>query len=150
VFDCNILVQALAFDGGPAAACLRLVEAGEIELLFSKATSAELRRVMAYQEVVAISPNLTPLRIAAFIQRLAFRATLVGRVPSTMDFPRDPADEPYLDLVIAAKADFLVTRDKDLLSLMAGHSDICRRFRRKTRPLRVLNPVSFLRSINKS
>ena len=64
-----------------------------------------------------------------------------------MDYPRDPADEPYIDLAVAAAADYLVTRDRDLLSLTNGHSTACKEFRRKTRPLRVLDPVQFLRVI---
>jgi predicted nucleic acid-binding protein len=43
VFDCNTLVQAIAFDDGPAASCVRLVESGRIELLVSRSTLAELR-----------------------------------------------------------------------------------------------------------
>jgi putative PIN family toxin of toxin-antitoxin system len=147
VFDCNLLVQALAFDSGPAAQCLRLVESGQVELFVSRPTLNELRRVLRYEEVVAISPNMTPARIGAFLKRLMFRATLIRRTPHVMDYPRDPADEPYIDLAVASSADYLVTRDRDLLSLMSGHSPICKQFRRRTRPLRVVDPVSFLRTV---
>jgi predicted nucleic acid-binding protein len=60
VFDCNVLVQAVAFAGSPAAKCLRLVESNQVEHFISKATVAESRRVLAYDEVLAISPNMTP------------------------------------------------------------------------------------------
>jgi hypothetical protein len=53
VFDCNTLVQAVAFDDGPAAECVRLAESGLFELFASKPTLAELRRVLAYEEVLA-------------------------------------------------------------------------------------------------
>jgi len=149
VFDCNTLIQAVAFDEGPAAAGFRLVEAGAFELFVSKATLAELRRVLGYEEVLAISPNLTPVRIAAFLQRLTFRGTLLRRVGRVFHFARDPMDEPYLDLAAAAKADYLVTRDKDLLSLMTGHSLFCKQFRQRTRPLKVVDPVAFLRAVGK-
>ncbi len=147
IFDCNTLIQAIAFDRGPSFRCLELVEFGRIELLVSKPTLAELRRVLEYPEILAISPHMTPLRLGAFLQRLRFRATLVRRVPHAMDYPRDRADEPYIDLAIATKADYLVTRDKDLLSLMTGHSSICKRFRQLTRPLRVVDPLAFLRAV---
>lgn len=148
VYDCNLLVQAVAFDNGPAARCLRLVESGQVELFVSRPTLRELRRVLAYDEVVAISPNMTPRRIGAFLKRLTFRARLVRRTPHIMDYPRDPNDEPYIDLAVAARADYLVTRDRDLLSLMSGHSLLCKQFRRKTRPLRVIDPVAFLRIVS--
>src|SRR2546428_11139855 len=73
VFDCNTFVQAIVFDDGPAAQCLRLAESGRFELFVSRPTLAELRRVLGYERVVAISPNLTPERVAAFLERLTFR-----------------------------------------------------------------------------
>jgi putative PIN family toxin of toxin-antitoxin system len=94
VFDCNLLVQAIAFDGGAAAKCLRLVESGVVELLVSEATLNELHRVLAYEKILAISPNMTPPRIGAFLQRLRFRAKFVRQVPHFMDYPRDSSDEP--------------------------------------------------------
>jgi putative PIN family toxin of toxin-antitoxin system len=141
------LVQAVAFDDGPAAECLRLAERGTVELFVSRPVLAELRRVLAYDEVLAISRALTPDRIAAFIHRLTYRATLLRRVRHAIDFARDPDDEPYIDLAIAAKADYLVTRDRDLLSLMSGHSAVCKRFRQKSHPLLVLTPVTFLDAV---
>lgn len=144
VFDCNTFVQAVAFDDGPAAECLRAMESGRFELFVSRETLAELRRVLTYERVLAISPRLTPQRVAAFLDRLTFRATVVRRVRHFMDYPRDPKDEPYIDLAATAGADYLVTRDKDLLSFMESHSEAAKRFRQKTRPLRVVDPVTFL------
>jgi len=61
-----------------------------------------------------------------------------------MDYARDPEDEPYIDLAATANADYLVSRDKDLLSLMTGHSAVAKEFRQKTHPLVVVDPVAFL------
>ena len=60
VFDCNTLIQAIAFECGPAAECLRLAESGRFELFVSRATLAELRRVLAYEQVASMSPSMTP------------------------------------------------------------------------------------------
>ena len=60
VFDCNTFVQAIAFDDGPAAECLRLAESGRFELFVSRPTLAELRRVLAYDRIVAISRGSRP------------------------------------------------------------------------------------------
>jgi predicted nucleic acid-binding protein len=81
---------------------------------------------------------------------LTFRATFLRRVTRAIELPRDPNDEPYINLAAAAKADFLVTRDNDLLSLMTGHSAVAKQFRQKTRPLKVINPVAFLEAIRNS
>jgi putative PIN family toxin of toxin-antitoxin system len=145
VFDCNILLQALAFPEGPAGRCLLLVEQGMVELFVSSATLDELKTVLAYEEVRTISPNLTALNIAAFLKRLEFRATRVRRVRHVIEHPRDPADEPYLDLAVAASADYLISRDKDLLSLMTSHTIASKEFRQRAHPLKILDPVEFLK-----
>jgi len=71
----------------------------------------------------------------------------VRRVRHAFDYPRDPNDEPYIDLAATAKADYLVSWDKDLLSLMTGHTVLCKRFRQFTHPLKVVDPAAFLRAI---
>ena len=40
-----------------------------------------------------------------------------------------------------------MSRDQDLLDLMTGHTDECKDFRRRFRPLRVMEPVAFLKTI---
>jgi uncharacterized protein len=137
VFDCNVLIQAAARPDGPAAECLRLLDRNRITVYVSRATIRELRAVFEYPVVRRAFPGLTDAQIARFIDRLIYKAVL--------DYPRARQDEPYIDLAAAAKADYLVSRDKDLLSLMTGHSAICKEFRRRTHPLQVVDPVGFLR-----
>jgi len=115
---------------------------------FSKATLAEWRRTLEAPEIRDISPNMTPERIGAFLQRLAYRATRIRNVPRRMQYPRDPNDEPYINLCIAARADYLVSRDNDLLELMSENSTVGREFRQRTSPLRVVSPNSFLQIIS--
>jgi putative PIN family toxin of toxin-antitoxin system len=144
IFDCNIFVQAVAFEDGPAAAAVRLAEMGRVDLFFSKAILAEVRRVIRYDEVRAISRNAMPARIDAILDHLTYRGTLLRRVRHLFDYPRDPDDEPYLDLAVAAKAEWLVTRDKDMLALATSHTPFARRFRQLTHGLRIGDPVQFL------
>ncbi len=63
-------------------------------------------------------------------------------VPKAVALPRDPKDEPYLDLAIAAKAHYLVSRDLDLLDLMHDAS-----FRQSQPGLVILDPAAFLQEI---
>jgi uncharacterized protein len=147
IFDCNVLIQAASHDDGPAAGCLRLLEANRISVFLSRATLAELRAVLDYPAVREKNRQLTDVRVAAFVDRLTFKTNFIRRVPHAMDYPRARQDEPYIDLAVAAKADYLVSRDKDLLSLMTGYSAACKEFRQRTRPLKVLDPVEFLREL---
>ena len=144
VFDCNVLLQAAARPNGPAAACLKLLDANRIIVHVSRPTIKELKAVFAYPSVREGFPKLTDAEIARFLDRLLYRAQLVGRVRHVLDYPRAPQDEPYIDLAATVKADYLVSRDKDLLSLMTGHSVVCKQFRQKTHPLQVVHPVTLL------
>jgi predicted nucleic acid-binding protein len=56
-----------------------------------------------------------------------------------MQLPRDPTDEPYLNLAIAVKASFLVTRDGDMLSLMQDDN-----FKSRYPSLAIIDPPAFL------
>ena len=42
----------------------------------------------------------------------------IDPVPAIFTLIRDPDDEPYLNLAIAVSAEYLVTRDNDMLDLM--------------------------------
>lgn len=63
------------------------------------------------------------------------------------DLPRDPDDEPYINLAIEAGARFLVTRDRDLLDLMNWETKEGRGFQSRFAQLKILNPVDFLRML---
>ena len=54
----------------------------------------------------------------AFVGDLASKAVFLADVPAIFSYPRDPKDEPYLNLALASGAGYLITWDKDLLDLM--------------------------------
>src|SRR5438874_1199970 len=87
---------------------------------------------------------LAPVR-DAFLKRLTFHGTLVRRIPHVFDYPRARQDEPYIDLAAAVHADYLVTRDSDLLALTVGHSATSTAFRRRFRSMKIVGPVDFLK-----
>jgi predicted nucleic acid-binding protein len=66
-------------------------------------------------------------------------------VPQRVKYERDPDDEPLLNLVLEARARYLVTRDNDLLDLMAANSPDGEALRREIPDLVILDPPAFLR-----
>jgi putative PIN family toxin of toxin-antitoxin system len=144
VFDCNIFLQAISREAGPAATALRLVETGAIALHVSRPILREVRRALAYPEIRQKNPRITDERVDAFLAQVSFRAVLHRNVPHAVDLPRDHNDEPYLDLAAAVGADYLVSRDNDLLSLMSNHSIEAKQFRQRFPSLQIVNPVAFL------
>lgn len=134
---------------GPAAEAFRYMDRGLIDVYLSRSTLRELRAALDYPDVRKKFPGLEDHQIGAFIKRLTYRGILLRRVPHVFDYPRAKQDEAYIDLAAAAKADFLVSRDKDLLSLMTGHSAVCKRFRQITHPLQIVEPVAFLNALRR-
>ena len=145
ILDCNVLVQAVLSPDGVGAACIDLAERGRITLLTSRATLTEARGVLNRPEIRSLKPDVTPELVDAFLDALAYRSDFIHDVPPGPGYGRDPADEPYLDLAIAGAADFLVTRDDDLLSLTGAHTIGAKEFRqRHGNRLRILTPAAFL------
>ena len=149
VFDCMIFLQALANDASPAAGALDLVDTGEITLFVSEQVLREVRKVLDRPEVRIALPGINDLRIESLFRRLEKKAVLVKEVPKVFEYPRDPEDEPYINLAIAIGAKFLVSRDKDLLDLMTAHDVESKQFRQRFRFLRIIDPTDLLHEIKR-
>jgi len=145
VFDCGVFLQAVLRRTAPAGACLDLVEAGAVELVVSEPVFSEVQEVLQRPELKPrrrgrlTSPMV--VEILAWIQQ---HAILVRNVPEVFQYLRDPDDEPYLNLAIAAGAVYLVSRDKDLLDLQDPTSAQGQELRRHHPQLSILDPVEFL------
>ena len=123
-----IFLQAAARPTGPAAALLELVEIGELELLVSEAGLEEIREVLTRPGLQRKFPSLTISTVRDFLDRIQVCSAYSANVPSFFELDRDPKDAKYVDLAIATKADFLVTRDKDLLDLREQGSPLLQIF----------------------
>ncbi len=139
VFDCMVYLQAATNDRSPALACLDLVEAHHVKLYLSPAIMAEVHDVLTRPKIQRKFPHLTQKRIDTFVQKLATVATLVSSVPNAGIAVRDPDDLPCLDLAVAVNAEYIVSRDNDLLDLMKDAGFIA-----KCPHLRIVDPVAFL------
>ena len=82
------------------------------------------------------------------IELLHLKGSLFRNVPKQFELPRDPDDEPYLNLAIYAGAQFLITRDRDLLDLMNWDIKDGRDFRERFPQLKILNPVAFINELD--
>lgn len=145
VFDCNVLLQAAAREKSVAAKCLNLAESGLIQICLSREVLVEAEDVLNRPEIRAHFTDISDEIVGAFLKRLEKLSVLVRLVPKKFSYPRDEDDEPYINLAVAAGADFIITRDRDLLDLMTGHTDECKEFRQRFRPLRVIEPAELLR-----
>ena len=145
VFDCPLFLQAMLRGGGPAAACFDLVDNGRLLLVVSHGVLAEVQDVLTRPKLLRKYPQLASPRVAEFLARVVELARFLDPVPAAFSYPRDPKDQPYLDLAIATKADFLVSRDQDLLDLQDSNSEPAQELRRYAPKLSILDPVELLR-----
>jgi len=148
VFDCMVYLQATISESGPAAALLRLVDSQAISLFVSNEILDEVQSVLTRPKIRRKNPALTDERINALIIRLAETATLIGEVQQHFHYERDPKDEKYINLAIEVGAEYLVSRDNDLLDLMKGKSEESRKFQERFKSLKVIDPVEFLSIVN--
>ena len=137
VFDCMIFLQAAARRASPSGACLALSEQGLLELYVSPAILDEVQDVISRPKIRAKFLQLTDDVVAEFIARIERIAVRVDEVGASITLVRDPKDEPYLNLSAACQAEYLVSRDRDLLE---GADAIAT----KSPNLRIVDPVAFL------
>ena len=142
VFDCMLFLQAATHEAGPAFACFQLVDEGRLTLCLSPAILAEVRDVLGRPKIRRKFPHLTGERVEEFLARAAAQGVVLDEVPEAFRYARDPDDEPYLNLALAAHAQYLVSRDKDLLDLMADSA-----FRGQYPGLSVVDPAALLRKL---
>lgn len=114
VLDTDVVLSALVFGGGKVGLLRRAWATGRIVPLASKATAAELMRVLAYRKFA-----LTPVEQEALLADYLPYATSVrvGTRHKALPPCRDPGDQMFLELAVAGKADLLVSGDADLLAM---------------------------------
>lgn len=142
VFDCNVFLQAVSNEKSPAAACFRLVQQKVFQLFVSEETLAELDEVLN-RPYIKEHFSLSDQAIIEFISNLRILSKVFSKVPPVFSLPRDIDDEPYINLAVEAEADFIVTRDKDLIDLMTGYDLDSKQFRQKFRLLKIVQPLEF-------
>ncbi|WP_218653146.1 putative toxin-antitoxin system toxin component, PIN family [Nostoc sp. TCL26-01] len=118
VIDTNIIISALIFAGRVSR--LRLAWQDDLFTpLVSKATTTELIRVLAYPKF-KLTPTEQEDLLADYIL-FCEAVTIPDRLPVIPEC-RDPFDLPFLLLAVVSEADYLVTGDRDLLSLKDNFS----------------------------
>ena len=146
VFDTNIFLQSLLNPNSIAARCLESVRNGKVKLFVSKDTLAEVRDVVFRPNILARLPDADATQIEAFIEDISNIST-ISFVPESFKFQRDPKDEIIINLAVVSEAEYIVSRDKDLLNLMNGFTADGKEFRQRFRPLKVVEPLEFLRIV---
>lgn len=143
VFDCNVFWQ-IFFGTTIGNECWQLVKDDTVELIISPAILDEVQDVLTRSETRSRFSQATNEAVAGFIDEILEQATFVKSVKQHFEYPRDPKDEPYINLAASSNAHYIVSRDKDLLDLMTSYDKVSKEFRQRFRPLKVVDTKAFI------
>jgi putative PIN family toxin of toxin-antitoxin system len=134
VLDTTILASAFLRNvpGGVSHDLLRFAGEGAFELYVCDDILEETARVLLRDEKKRRRYAYSDVDVVAYCQELALLGMIVDDLPE-VHVVRDPNDDVIVACAIAAGAMYLVTRDKDLLTL-DGHEGIS-----------IVSPETFLR-----
>jgi len=128
VFDTNIIISALLFDGSKPSKAFD-IGINQGVLLFSLPTLAELEEVLWRNKFDRYISHEERKR---FLTSLILHSTPI-ETNETISECRDPKDNKFLELAVCGKADFIISGDEDLLVL------------NPFRNIQIITPDSFLK-----
>ncbi|MGD0734670.1 MAG: putative toxin-antitoxin system toxin component, PIN family [Terracidiphilus sp.] len=118
VLDTNVLVAGLAFPLGIPGRIVGAWQRGGLDVVLSRYILEEMVRVLPRLPRNSLSPE----EIRDLADSFLFLAEVVEPGGDVDEALRDKADGPVLGTLLAAKADYLITGDKDLLALAGRYS----------------------------
>lgn len=113
VLDTNVLVSGFAYPSSAPGRIVSVWRQGGLSVVLSHYILDELVRVLPRLRRI----EMTPGEIRDLADSLLFLAELVEPEALAQADLRDPADLPVLATLSAARADYLITGDEDLLAL---------------------------------
>jgi putative PIN family toxin of toxin-antitoxin system len=121
VLDTNVLVSGIVYPETIPGRIYRAWEQGAIKVVLSRYILDELARTLPRFEGKLL---WQPSDYTDLDEILTLRAEMVEPRPLDRNTVRDPSDVLILGTLLASKADYLVTGDKDLLALSDRHPTI--------------------------
>ena len=136
VLDTNVWLEWLVFDDPGIVPIRNAAGTGRIELYIDAVCEEELARVLARGFAKRTLDEKAQAACIAQCRRLAKRIDTPLPQAERAQLPacKDPDDQKFLEAALAARAQFLVTKDRELLALA----------RQRTRvPFRIMTPAEF-------
>jgi putative PIN family toxin of toxin-antitoxin system len=139
VLDTNVWLDWLVFDDAQVAPLRAAQGAGEAAIFIDAACTEELRRVLDYslrKEVLAPEAQARALAECLRVAQSVAAGEANERPLPPLPLCRDKDDQKFLELARAARADYLLTKDRALL-------DLARRKYQNT-GFRIMTPAAYL------
>lgn len=116
VLDTNVLVSGVIVPQGNSGQLLDAWQRDAFALVTSPRLIAEFERVL-HRARIRRKYQVIEEQIVGLIESLRLAARQEAPLDTLPIRSRDPKDDPFLAVALAAHADYLVTGDDDLLSL---------------------------------
>ena len=120
VLDTNVWLDWLVFDDPSIAPIKAAVETKRAEVFIDAACEAELERALAYdfgrKRTLDAARRDACLALCRQVAR-RIESAVPGAERARLPACRDPDDQKFLEAALAARAEFLVTKDRALLDL---------------------------------
>ena len=127
VLDTNVLVSGLGWRSGASAKILDRALAGQFVLVTSEPLLAELQRLLDYPKLSRVFRE--PAGPVALIKEIS----IVVVTETQLSVLEDEFDNRVLEAAVTARADVIVSGDRDILSLAPAYEET-----------RILRPAEFL------
>lgn len=135
VLDTSVIVSGLLSPHKPPAKVIAHWQQGSIQLVYSIEIFAEFQDVLSRQWLIRRLAHV-PNRIPDFLASVVILGEIVSGELDVSGQVRDPNDEMFLVCAALGSADYLISGDKDLLTLGSFGST------------QIVSPADFLLAMN--
>ena len=134
VLDSVVVVSAFLTDGLTAALVSECQE--NVYLYTAEEILAEIRRVLLEKPHIRNRYTYASETVEDFIKYLRDISTVVVQLPEIRVIERDPKDDMIVSCAVAVEADYIISRDRDLLDLGNYHQ------------IQIVTPEQFMRILD--
>jgi putative PIN family toxin of toxin-antitoxin system len=117
VFDSTVLISAFLRSGGVSDELLGLAASDDFALLLAPEIISETRRKLLTSTRIRTHYQYTDERAHSFCRGLLRISHMIRNAPPITGVVRDPTDDMIVACAVHGRAEHVVTRDKDLLSI---------------------------------
>lgn len=137
VLDSGILVSAFLTKKGISAELLRLARHELFQISLCEEIFEEIQRVLLTYPHIRGQYYYSNRQVAMFCQGLREATNLVTKLPSIKAVANDPNDDMIVACAVKARANFIVSRDEDLLAI------------NKYKGIKIVSPEEFMEILRK-
>lgn len=117
VFDSTVLVSAFLSKSGVSRELLHRAEAGDFAICVAEEIFDEIQRVLLEYPRIRKRYRYADEAVTEYVGLLRVVAQVIVKLPKIEKVVRDPNDDMIIACAVKAAAEYVVTRDKDLLIL---------------------------------